>query len=96
VVVGRRACNLIAKLQENDSFVARKHNAAKGEAIRKKEQELQGRWNFKDGLLYYLHRLYVPDDDAIWSELFAYFHKGPLAGHFGEKGTLELIQRHYH
>jgi hypothetical protein len=67
-------------------------------ATRKKDRELdQGQWHFrKDGLLYHLQRLYVPDDEAVRSELFACFHEDPLAGHFGEKRTLELIQRHYH
>ena len=47
-------------------------------------------------MLYHLQRLYVPDDEAVWSKLFACFHEDPLVGHFGEKRTLELIQRHYH
>ena len=47
-------------------------------------------------MLYHLQRLYVPDDEAVRSELFTCFHEDPLAGHFGEKRTLELIQRHYH
>ena len=42
-------------------------------------------------MLYHLQRLYVPDDEAVGSELFACFHEDPLAGHFGEKMTLELI-----
>jgi hypothetical protein len=57
----------------------------------------QGQWHFrKDGLLYHLQRLYVPDDEAVQSKLFACFHENPLAGHFGKKRTLKLIQRHYH
>ena len=47
-------------------------------------------------MLYYLQRLYVPDDKAVRSELFACFYEDSLAGHFGEKRTLELIQRYYH
>ncbi len=57
----------------------------------------QGRWHFwDDGLLYHLHQLYVLDNEALRSELFTCFHEDPLAGHFGKKWTLELIQRHYH
>jgi hypothetical protein len=44
-------------------------------------------------LLYHLQRLYIPDDEAVRSELFTCFHEDPLAGHFGKKMTLELIQR---
>jgi hypothetical protein len=67
-------------------------------ATRKKDKELdQGQWYFrKDGLLYHLQRLYVSDDEAIWSKLFACFHEDPLVGYFGEKRILELIQCHYH
>jgi len=58
---------------------------------------MQGQWHFRDdGLLYYLHCLYVLDNEAVWSELFACFYKDSLAGHFGEKRTLELVQRHYY
>jgi hypothetical protein len=47
-------------------------------------------------LPYHLLKLYVPDDEAVRSKLFAYFHEDPLAGHFSKKRTLELIQHHYH
>jgi hypothetical protein len=47
-------------------------------------------------LLYHLQRLYVPDDEMVRSELFTCFYEDPLAGHFSEKRTLELIQCHYH
>ena len=84
--------NLIARLQEDDPFVARKRNAYNTHATRKRNQEIQGQWHFRDdGLLYHLHRLYVPDNEAARSELFACFYKDPLAGHFGKKRTLKLI-----
>ena len=86
---------LIGKLQKDDPFVAQKRAACKKQ--RKRKSNSQGQWHFRsDGLLYYLHRLYVPDNEAVRNELFACFHEDPLAGHFGEKRTLELVQRHYH
>jgi hypothetical protein len=90
--------DLIGRLQKDDPFVASKHAASGGRASRKKTKEVgRGQWHFRnDGLLYHLHRLYVPDNKALRDELFACFHEDPLAGHFGEKRTLELIQRHYH
>jgi len=89
--------DLIAKLQKDDPFVAQKRNAYNTHAARKRNQEIQGQWHFRDdGLLYHIHRLYVPDNEAVRSELFACFHEDSLAGHFGEKRTLELVQRHYH
>jgi hypothetical protein len=85
--------DLIAILQKGDPFVQHKREAMQKRATHKKDKELdQGQWHFrKDGLLYHLQRLYVPDDKAVRSELFACFHEDPLAGHFGEKRTLELI-----
>src|SRR6202048_23618 len=57
--------NLIARLQEDDPFVARKRNAYNTHATRKRNQEIQGQWHFRDdGLLYHLHRLYVPATEA--------------------------------
>lgn len=88
---------LIANLQKHDPFVAQKRLACAKPARRKGTENSQGQWHFRrDGLLYYLHRLYVPDNEAVRSELFSCFHEDPLAGHFGEKRTLDLIQRHYH
>ena len=85
--------DLIAILQKGDSFIQHKRKAMQKQATRKKDRELdQGQWHFrKDGLLYHFQRLYVPDDEAVRSELFACFHEDPLAGHFGKKRTLELI-----
>jgi hypothetical protein len=90
--------DLIAGLQRDDPFVVSKRTAINSRKTRTREQATQhGQWHLReDGLLYHLHRLYVPDNEALRSELFACFHEDPLAGHFGEKRTLELIQRHYH
>ena len=90
--------DFIAILQNGDPFVQHKREAMQNRVTHKKDRELnQGQWHFrKDGLLYHLQRLYVLDDEAIRSELFACFPEDPLAGHFGEKRTLELIQCHYH
>src|SRR5277367_875443 len=53
--------SLIAKLQEDDLFVKQKRSALHAHATRKRNQEIQGQWHFRDdGLLYHLHRLYVP------------------------------------
>jgi hypothetical protein len=85
--------DLIAILQKDNLFVQQKREAMQKQATRKKDRELdQGQWHFrKDGLLYHLQRLYIPNDEAVQSELFACFHEDPLAGHFSEKRTLELI-----
>ena len=68
------------------------------QATCKKDRELdQRQWHFhKDELLYYLQRLYVPDNKAVRSELFICFYKDPLIGYFSEKKMLELIQCYYH
>ena len=78
--------DLIAILQKNDPFVQHKRETIQKWTTRKKDKELdQGQWHFcKDKLLYYLQRLYVPDNEAVRSKLFACFHEDPLAGCKGE------------
>ncbi len=90
--------DLIAKLQEDNPFVAKKQAALQAWLTCRKDQVTeQGQWHFwEDRLLYHLYQLYIPDNEALQSELFTCFHEDPLAGYFGKKRTLELIQRHYH
>jgi hypothetical protein len=63
--------DLIAILQKDDPFVQHKREAIQKRTTCKKDKELdQGKWHFrKDGLLYYLQRLYVPDKEVVQSRL---------------------------
>jgi hypothetical protein len=88
---------LIKELQAKDPWVERMRGVYKSRMTCGRDRELEDKWHFRnDGLLYYIHRLYVPDNEAVRSELFSCFHEGPLAGHRGDDKTLNHIQRHYH
>ena len=54
------------------------------------------RWS-KDstGLLCLDDRIYVPDTNDLRLRVLRYKHDHPLAGHFGQKCTLELVCREY-
>jgi hypothetical protein len=47
-----------------------------------------------NGLLYVNHRLYIPDG-ALRTQVLTTRHDVPLAGHFGNRKTLELISRDF-
>ena len=53
------------------------------------------RWTVRDGFLYNLERLYIPDHYWLRMEILAKLHDDPLAGHFAERKTLELVQRRF-
>ena len=54
------------------------------------------RWS-KDsaGLLHLDDRIYVPDTNDLHLRVLRYKHDHPLAGHFGQNRTLELVRREY-
>ena len=50
---------------------------------------------FTDGILFYDGLVYVPDS-PLRLEILQAHHDQPLAGHFGHRKTLDLIQREYY
>ena len=56
-------------------------------------EELPKGW-VDDELLYHYDRFYVPQ--AVRMEVLRRLHDTPLAGHLGQKRTLELVQRKYY
>jgi transposase InsO family protein len=48
------------------------------------------------GLYHYKDRIYVPGDGAAREQILRTHHDDPLAGHFGFRRTMELIQRKYY
>ena len=54
-----------------------------------------GKWTLRDGILWKSHRLYIPDQPALKNAILSKFHDDPLAGHFAERRTKELIQRKF-
>ena len=49
----------------------------------------------EDGVLYYRHRLWVPDANGLRLEVAQNDHDSKVAGHFGIDKTVELIKRNY-
>lgn len=59
------------------------------------ERALQSDFALIDGLLYHHSRICVPDQVALRQEILRSCHDSPLAGHFGQKRTLQLVDRHF-
>jgi hypothetical protein len=50
----------------------------------------------QDGLIYFRNRLYIPDDEPLRLQIAESEHDSQVAGHFGQKKTLELITRNFY
>jgi len=50
-------------------------------------------WIEKDGLLYYKNRLYIPEDEALQTEIAQGCHDSLVAGHIGQEKTIEIVTR---
>ena len=48
-----------------------------------------------DGLPYHNDQVYVPDVPTIKLHILRLYHDSPIAGHLGQTGTYELVQRAY-
>ena len=48
-----------------------------------------------DGVPYHNEQIFVPDNKEIKRNIMALYHDSPLAGHLGQSGTIDLIQRRY-
>ena len=53
------------------------------------------RWTLSEGLLLLNDRIYVPDAADLRLRVIKNKHDHPLAGHFGQNKTMELIRREY-
>jgi len=53
------------------------------------------KWIEKDGLLYYKNRLYIPEDEALQTEIGQGCHDSLVAGHFGQGKTIEIVMRDF-
>jgi transposase InsO family protein len=65
------------------------------EGLRSKPNRFKG-WADVDGLLWYKSRLYIPENESLRRELVRRHHDLPLAGHFADKRTSELLGRKYY
>jgi hypothetical protein len=53
------------------------------------------KWTVSDGLLLQNDRIYIPDVADLRLRVLKNKHDHPLAGHFGQNKTMELIRREY-
>jgi len=64
--------------------------------IRESEEKMPDEWIEKDGLLYYKNRLYIPDNEALQTEIAQGCHDSVVAGHFGQEKTIEIVTKDFY
>jgi len=50
----------------------------------------------KDGMLYFKNGLYIPNDNALRSEITKGYHDSQVAGHFGMEKKVEIVTRDFY
>ena len=53
-------------------------------------------YSLRDDLLYFNDRLFLPENEEILHYVYSICHDSPLAGHFGQQKTLDLISRYFY
>jgi len=53
-------------------------------------------WIEKDGLLYYKNCLYIPENEALHTEIAQGCHDSIVAGHFGQEKTIAIVTRDFY
>jgi len=61
--------------------------------LRESGKKMPHQWIEKDGLLYNKNRLYIPEDEALQTEIAQGCHYSLIAGHFGQEKTIEIVTR---
>ena len=64
--------------------------------LRESGKKMPDKWIEKDGLLYYKNRLYIPEDEALQTEIAQGCHDSLVAGHFGQEKTIEIVTRDFY
>ena len=91
----------------NDSFLDKIRVAGKEEEkwqdrgrelvrIRESGKKIPDEWIEKDGLLYYKNRLFIPENEALQTEIAHGCHDPVVAGHFGQEKTIEIVTRDFY
>jgi len=91
----------------NDSFLDKIRMAGKEDEkwqdrgrelvrLRENGEKMPDEWIEKDGLLYYENRLYIPEDEAVQTEIAQGCHDSLVAGHFGQEKTIEIVTRDFY
>ena len=53
-------------------------------------------WTEANGLLYYKNGLYIPENEALQTQIAKGCHDSQVAGHFGQEKTIEIVTRDFH
>jgi transposase InsO family protein len=72
------------------------HDSFAQEKILAAATDPSGLWHYKDGLLLYKNRIYVPPNNDLRLHVTLESHDQPLAGHFGMSRTIDLVSRTYY
>jgi transposase InsO family protein len=86
----RPLLQLIREVQESDPLL-------KKENLLQVEEGEKPIWiKGEDGLFRYRGKIYIPDQPALKNELMMIYHDDPMAGHFGNSRTRQLLQRKFY
>jgi len=69
-----------------------------GELVRLREsgKKMPDKWIEKAGLLYCKNCLYIPEDEALQTEIAHGCHDSLVAGHVGLEKTIEIVTRDFY
>jgi len=82
--------------REDESLETLIHTVKNKEELPPTVKKQFGRYEWKEGLLWYDDCIIVPDNKEIRLELLQEHHDSPIAGHQGQARTLELLSRKYY
>ena len=86
--------DLITNSKETDTLVTDAISALQnGEALPMKSRILD--WTFKEGLIFYQGKCYVPNDQDLRRKILQWYHDSIPLGHPGQLQTQEIIRRDY-
>jgi len=78
---------------EDEIWMRRKEEL---KTVMKEEKELPKQWSTSEGLLYYMDRLFIPDNEDLQTFIAKSCHHSKIAGHFGQEKTVEIITRDFY
>jgi len=79
--------------KEDEKWQDRGHELVR---LRQSEKKMPDEWIEKDGLLYYKNGLYIPEDEALQTEIAQGCHDSLVARHFGQEKTIEIVTRDFY
>ena len=69
-------------------------------ALEKGQKEMKGvalgLWQWKEEHLWYEGKIWIPEEESLWTSLISQCHDNALAGHRGTAKTKELVSRQYY